>query len=248
MKKIFNWKIFLGLGLILLSAVLYFLHFKMFHDAHHIFIYLLGDIAFVPIEVLMVTLIIHNLLEKRAKKSLIKKLNMLIGVFFSNAGTDIIIYLSGFDSSFDELKQRLDIDSDWDEKEFKNVSKYLRQYNYKISSKKSDLPQLGILLNTQKEFFLNLLANSSLLEHESFTKLLWAITHLAEELSNRKDFLSLPDSDYDHLSGDIERAYRALINEWVNYMEHLKEYYPYLFSLAMRTNPFKEESSVVIYS
>ena len=248
MKKIFNWKIFLGLGLILLSAVLYFLHFKMFHDAHHIFIYLLGDIAFVPIEVLMVTLIIHNLLEKRAKKSLIKKLNMLIGVFFSNAGTDIIIYLSGFDSSFDELKQRLDIDSDWDEKEFKNVSKYLRQYNYKISSKKSDLPQLGILLNTQKEFFLNLLANSSLLEHESFTKLLWAITHLAEELSNRKDFSSLPDSDYDHLSGDIQRAYKALINEWVDYMEHLKEHYPYLFSLAMRTNPFKEEASVVIYS
>jgi len=220
----------------------------MFHDAHHIFIYLLGDIAFVPIEVLMVTLIIHNLLEKRAKKSLIIKLNMLIGVFFSNVGMDLVKSFSSFDNSLLGLRQKLDIDNNWDEKKFKDVTKYLRKYKYSVNAKKGDLLNLGVFLNSKKEFFLNLLANSNLFEHESFTDLLWAITHLTEELSKRKDLSSLPDSDYDHLSIDIRRAYRALINEWVNYMEHLKVYYPYLFSLAMRTNPFKEESSVVIYS
>ena len=62
--KPISWKIYLGYSLIVSSIILYTLHFTIFHDPHHIFIYMLGDIAFVPIEVLLVTLIIHQLLEE----------------------------------------------------------------------------------------------------------------------------------------------------------------------------------------
>ena len=82
-----------------------------------------------------------------------------------------------------------------------------------------------------------------MLEHESFTDLLWAVFHLTEELDNRKDVTQLPDSDYDHLSGDIKRAYSLLISAWLAYMGHLKTDYPYLFSLAVRTNPFDPQAS-----
>ena len=34
-----------------------------------------------------------------------------------------------------------------------------------------------------------------------------------------------------------------LIIEWLAYMKHLKESYPYLFSLAVRTNPFDPAAS-----
>ena len=54
MKRL-NWQILLGLSLIALSALFYLVHYAIFRDAHHIFIYMVGDIAFVPIEVLMVT-------------------------------------------------------------------------------------------------------------------------------------------------------------------------------------------------
>jgi hypothetical protein len=37
-----------------------------------------------------------------------------------------------------------------------------------------------------------------------------------------------------------------LVLEWVSYMRYLKEHYPYLFSLAMRTNPFDAEASPVV--
>ena len=37
---------------------------------------------------------------------------------------------------------------------------------------------------------------------------------------------------------DIKRTYKALMNEWVNYMEHLSLEYPYLFTTALITNPF----------
>jgi hypothetical protein len=34
--------------------------------------------------------------------------------------------------------------------------------------------------------------------------------------------------------------------EWVSYVHHLKDEYPYLFSIVVRTNPFSSEPSVVI--
>jgi hypothetical protein len=69
--------------MMLLSFVFYVIHFFIFHDAHHIFLYLIGDIAFVFIEVLMVTLIIHHLLNEWEKRSHLRKLNMVIEMFFS---------------------------------------------------------------------------------------------------------------------------------------------------------------------
>jgi hypothetical protein len=65
---------------------------------------------------------------------------------------------------------------------------------------------------------------------------------LAQELDARKDLQGLPETDSAHLSGDIQRAYRMLLAEWLSYMRHLKEDYPYLYSLDVRTNPFDPEA------
>ena len=73
----------------------------IFQDAHHIFIYLLGDFAFVFIEVLLVTLIINQVLEQRAKKSRLQKLNMVIGAFFSEIGSRLLKVLSELDPGKD---------------------------------------------------------------------------------------------------------------------------------------------------
>jgi len=34
--------------------------------------------------------------------------------------------------------------------------------------------------------------------------------------------------------------------QWLAYMKHLKKEYPYLFSLAVRTNPFDPDVSVAV--
>ena len=66
--KNYKWQVGLGIILIILSIIVYLIHFIIFRDYHHIFIYLVGDIAFVFIEVLMVTLVIHSLLNMKEKK------------------------------------------------------------------------------------------------------------------------------------------------------------------------------------
>ncbi len=98
----------------------------------------------------------------------------------------------------------------------------------------------------KNDFLLRLLENPNLLEHEAFTDLLRSVFHLTEELTARKDFEKLPISDFEHLAGDIKRAYILLVHQWLDYMKYLKNNYPYLFSLAMRTNPFDQEISPVV--
>jgi len=227
-----------------LSAIVYWIHYLIFHDIHHIFIYLVGDIAFVFIEVLLVTLIMHNLLAHREKQSMLKKLNMVIGAFFSEAGKEIIGVFAEFDTEASSIQRMLIVQKDWSKAEFLKISTRLKKRDYSLDIKKSDIGKLKNLLIAKRGFLLNLLENPNVLEHEKFTNLLWATFHLTEELSARNELLNIPESDAEHLANDIKRAYRLLLLQWLAYMQHLKNDYPYLFSLAMRTNPFDEDAKV----
>jgi len=244
--KRFSWQVTLGLSLILLSVLFYFIHYAIFRDAHHIFIYLVGDIAFVPIEVLLVTLIIHRLLNEREKRMRLEKMNMVIGTFFSEVGTRLLTYLSDFDPHLDKIRSDLIVTNNWSEQEFANVNKHLRNYEYEVDIKKINLENLKKLLLGERDFLLQLLQNPNLLEHESFTEHLRAVFHLTEELACREDLRHLPDADTNHLAIDIKRAYGLIVHQWLDYMKHLKNNYPYLFSLAMRTNPFDQNASPII--
>ena len=246
MKDI-RWQIYVGLGLIALSALLYLLHFFLFHDAEHIYIYLLGDIAFLPIEVLLVTLVIHQLLENRDTRAKLEKLNMVIGTFFSEAGTELLTYFSDNDPHLEEIRKDLMVSSEWSDNEFSRVTNLLRGYSCDVNIHSIDLPGLKQFVISKEDLFLRMLENPTLLEHESFTELLRAVFHLTEELCRRKDLSSLPEIDLSHLAGDIRRVYGLLILEWLSYMRYLKDSYPYLFSLAMRMNPFDEKASVIVH-
>lgn len=245
MKRL-PWTLTLGIGLVALSAVLYLFHFMVFRDAHHVFIYLIGDVAFVPIEVLLVTVIIHRLLNEREKRTRLEKLNMVIGAFFSEVGTKLLTFLSDFDPRLSDIRRSLVVSDDWSHEEFRGVNRRLRGYEYGVEIQKVNLETLRDFLMDKRDFMLRLLENPNLLEHESFTELLRGVFHLTEEVTSRDDVTQLPDTDYAHLAGDIKRVYVRLVYTWLDYMEHLKNNYPYLFSLAMRTNPFDLEASPVV--
>jgi hypothetical protein len=245
MKRI-NWQVILGFSLIALSAVLYLVHYAIFRDTHNIFFYLLLDIAFVPISVLLVTLIIHQLLNVREKRSRLNKLNMAIGVFFSKVGIKLLKSLAIFDANSEKIRNDLIIKDNWKNSDFFLLANKLKSYESKIDSQLGDLEDLRNFFVGKRDFLLRLLENQNLLEHETFTEMLWAVFHLAEELSYRADVKKLSKPDYAHLSGDMKRAQGYLLAEWISYMKHLKTRYPYLFSLAIRINPFDPTASVEI--
>jgi voltage-gated potassium channel len=186
------------------------------------------------------------MLNRREKQARLEKLNMVIGVFFSEVGTKLLAYFSDFDPELDKIRKDLIVTKNWPEQEFVSVSKCLKDYNYRVEIHKVDLEILRSFLVGKMNFLMRLLENPNLLEHESFTELLRAVFHLAEELAAREDVRKLPAIDYEHLTGDIKRAYSLLVREWLDYMKYLKDNYPYLFSLAMRTNPFDQDASPIV--
>lgn len=244
-KKI-SWQFFLIAFLVFLSALFYYVHYLIFHDTHHIFIYLIGDIAFVPFEVLLVTLILHRLLEAHQKKAMMKKLNMVIGSFFSEVGTALLKDLSKFCTNISDISPILDISTQWNSKEFLSARSALKKHSYEIDAFLQSPGKLKEFLSSKRHFFLDLLGNPNLLEHDQFTDLMWAVLHLTEELQFRKSLEDLPKTDMNHISNDMRRAYCRLLVQWLDYMEHLKCDYPYLYSLSVRTNPFNPKASVVI--
>ena len=241
--KNLKWQLLLSVGLVMLSAGLYLLHFLIFRDVRHIFIYMLGDVAFLPIEVLFVTIIIHQLLSRREKRVKLKKLNMVIGTFFSEVGGGLLKFFLAFEKNHAALKRIVLHDRGWSDRDFRALQSQLRGFAYEIDPAGGDWPGLKAFLGSRREFLLSLLGNPNLLEHDKFTDLLWAVFHLTDELIHRDDFSDLPPADRQHLAQDLRRAFHLLALEWLAYMQHLKRAYPYLFSLAMRTNPFDPQAS-----
>jgi hypothetical protein len=232
--------------LLIVSLALYGLDFFFFGGGTVIASGFLGNLAFLPLYVLFVTLIIEKVLKERERHAIRQKLNMVIGVFFSEVGTAMLRDCLVFIVESAELAGHLRITQQWTSEDFKRAATYLDGQSIGVESRQSDLPCLKRFLVEKRGFMLGLLENPNLLEHDEFTDLLWAVFHLIEELEARNSFAGLSATDLDHLSGDIKRSYSLLLREWLTYIRHLKQDYPYLYSLAVRTNPLNPEAQAEI--
>jgi hypothetical protein len=231
-----------ALLLLIASLVLYGVDFLVFGRAPEIAAGFLGNLAFLPVYVLFVTLMIERVFKERERLAIRQKLNMVIGVFFSEVGTELLRNFADFLPDSAVLSQRLKITPQWTERDFLETSAFLDNFDLRVDSRMGDVAYLRHFLMGKRDFLLRLLENQNLLEHDDFTDLLWAVTHLLQELEARQLLTRLPDSDLDHLSVDIKRAYGHVLKEWLVYMRHLKKDYPYLFSLAVRMNPMDPEA------
>jgi Rad3-related DNA helicase len=145
-----------------------------------------------------------------------------------------------------EVLAQLAVAPDWTEGQLRAAADSLADAQLALVARPENLLPLRDFLVSQREFLVRLLENPVLLEHESFTDLLWAVFHLEEELSARASLTDLPAADLEHLAGDSHRAYAHLLRQWLAYMLHLKRMYPFLFSFEARTNPLRPGATAEI--
>jgi hypothetical protein len=241
--KFLLWAAFIT---IVLSVVLYSIHYLIFEDSEHIFIFGLHDIAFLPIEIFIVVIVIERLLARREKQAIQNKLNMVIGAFFSEVGGEILGKLIDAFPNQEEIKKHLVLSSTWKASDFQKARNFASGLTLPPDPSRINLVELRDFFKDKRLFMVSLLENPNLLEREDFSDLLWSTFHLAEELEARPDVKTLKKSDLNHISGDIKRFYGHLLSQWLSYVEHLKGNYPYLFSLILRTHPFQTNPSAVV--
>jgi hypothetical protein len=245
-SMILNKKLML-LMLASISLFLYGVDYLLLGSAKELTIWFLGNLAFLPVYVIIVTLMIEQVLRERERQAVLRKLNMVIGVFFSEVGNRLLKELSAYVVSCNELKRHLLVTGAWSKQEYATALEYIGKSSIQIESSKCEKMQLKSFLVSKRNFLVGLLENQNLLEHEDFTDLLWAVFHLVEELEARESFENMPASDIEHINGDIKRVFGHLSREWVMYMQHLKNDYPYLFSLAVRMNPMIDTADPAVY-
>ena len=190
---------------------------------------------------------ITDLFVNRREESLRQqKLDMVTGLFFSEMGNELLKRFTRLDHKAEALHNILKISEEWKDEDFDKAYGALEQQLLVIDSRRDDILILREYLQSRSDLLLRLIENPIIQEHENFAALLRALFHLRDELLNRSDLLELPDADRKHLEGDIVRVYNLLIFEWLRYIRYLKNSYGYLFSLAMRINPFDPEADAVV--
>lgn len=241
MKKHNKENIIIGVALILLSLFLHYVHYLLFKDLHHTLIFFVADLAFIPMDVVFTTLILDKFLENREKDQVLEKLNMLIGVFYMELGTDLLKEITTCDRKEGCFIVNGIVDNDWENKAFKELREYTMNYDYPVNFNVEKLIKIKHMLLEKKEFLISLIANQSLLEHETFTETLMSIIHISEELYGRCNN-NIEPYEVEHLNKDISIAYRYLTIEWSYYMEYLRDNYPQLYLKALIDNPFDRRS------
>lgn len=221
--------IFISILLSGLSFVMYIIHFFTFGDFRNTMYYTFLDISFLPLNVLIVTFVFNNILEKREKKKILNKLNMLVGLFYTEMGLDLMRIC------IDSDKNAKGIVKDFDN--LNDVEKIIKSHNHKIRVSNIDFKVLEELLLNNKELIVNLIGNPNILEHQCFAELLMSIMHLIDEINFRKRH-GITTEDMQHLAGDINRVYKHITAQWVGYLKHLKDTYPYLYTTAISHNPY----------
>jgi len=186
----------------------------------------------------VITNITQILILRSQNRLRIRSLNMIVGVFFTEVGDELLKLFTQFDPNINKIRQDCLVGQTCSEADFDSLRKKLEGYEYVIAPKLMDLAKLSELLSRKGEILLRQAENPNLIEHESFSELLWAVIHLRDESISSKSFTTLSKSDMVHLSDDAGRAYRRISRIWLDHLRHLKRNYPYLFSLAVRTNPF----------
>src|ERR1035437_9602705 len=129
-------------GLVIVSVLFFALDFALYRDARSLVFYTLLDIAFIPINVLVVGLFINRLLAAREREELLHKMNMVVGAFFAAAGSDLISRLSVFDTDLDHDRAHMLFSAKWTPADFEEHRTAVRTETHPMDTSASDLVAL----------------------------------------------------------------------------------------------------------
>lgn len=225
-----NYYIKVSIILILLSATMFYIHYLVFGQAENTAYYSLMNLCFIPINSLVVTILLEKLIDVKEKKERMNKMDMLVGIFFSEVGYRLMHQIIKGDKNARNFIKSF--------KKLDEIEDRIIKYDYDVDINEIDIPYIKELLVSNNSLLINLISNENLHQHEIFTDLLMSVIHLRDEIlfmeGNNSNLI-----DNNHLENDINRVYKSITIQWISYLKYLQINYPFLYNNAIRVNPYK---------
>ena len=223
--------------LVALSAVLYGLQICIFHDMKDTAFYMLQDWAFLPIQSALVTVIVGRIMNEHEKEVRLEKTRILTSTYFSDLGAEILKIKTPAIANREEIAPAMQVQADWKQDDFKKAVNTIKHVPLKMANTADQFKAIKDLLEAKRMTLLVIASNPSLLEHEDFTDMLWAVFHLNDELMYRGQIDGLSETDLLHLNADAQRVLQETLINWMCHLEFLQKEYPYLYQLELVRNP-----------
>lgn len=231
--------------LILLVILFYYIYYFIFGGIKSLMESLIMSIATIPLDILVTGFIANYIVEKKEREKKENEMNMIIGIFYNQVGTEVLDVLVKADNCIENIRNTALIKKDWKQEQYKILYEKLNQYEYCVDINKLDLSKLKDILLKNEDFFIDLILNPTIQDKELFTETIVAMIHLKDELNDRFIGEELDDYEKVHITVDLNMAYKSLALRWVDYMYHLQTLYPQLFTKALVTSPFDNREKFV---
>lgn len=243
MYKKINGSIVLSTGLLIISMIIYAIHYIIFGHAEDTISGIILSLGYVPLGMIYEILILDKILEAREKIKSTNKINMLMGSFYHEIGNRILNLIVEGDRSIKEVQVYTQVSLLWEADQFQTLSEVLTSYKCDLDIDNINLDEINNMLDLESKFLLSLITNPMLDEYEDFGNMIMSLLHLRDELQSRFYNKMLMDYEKIHIRNDICRVYRHLLLQWVDYMKHLKDVYPELYVKALINSPFDSRDS-----
>ena len=222
------------------SALLYAIHYLIFRDLHHLAIFGLHELAFVPLEVILVTLGLDQLVEKTHREEARSKVSIIETLYFNESGGTMLRYLTSFDPDAARLRELLQVTEDWHSSDFRQAIRQLKSYPFLLDLDRIDFFGLHYHLSQRHEYYRSMLENPALTQSEAFTEMIMKIYLLWEELDGRTNLYQLPEKDRSYLAELLHEIYRELTEYWLDNVYNHSIHNRFRLHRAVESNPFLE--------
>lgn len=220
------------------SALLYAIHYLIFRDLHHLAIFGLHELAFVPLEVILVTLGLDQLVEKTHREEARSKVSIIETLYFNESGGTMLRYLTSFDPDAARLRELLQVTQDWRSSDFRQAIRQLKSYPFLLDLDRIDFFGLHYHLSQRHEYYRSMLENPALTQSEAFTEMIMKIYLLWEELDGRTNLYQLPEKDRSYLAELLHEIYRELTEYWLDNVYNHSIHNRFGLHRAIESNPF----------
>ena len=220
------------------SALLYAIHYLIFRDLHHLAIFGLHELAFVPLEVILVTLGLDQLVEKTHREEARSKVSIIETLYFNESGGTMLRYLTSFDPDAARLRELLQVTEDWHSSDFRQAIRQLKSYPFLLDLDRIDFFGLHYHLSQRHEYYRSMLENPALTQSEAFTEMIMKIYLLWEELDGRTNLYQLPEKDRSYLAELLHEIYRELTEYWLDNVYNHSIHNRFRLHRASESNPF----------